>query len=133
MRMYAVAKLEGGYPDIPRTEVNPYPYVGHVLVKEKGGWGLYLFSGTKAQLLAIGGLPNVLPLVGMTENGEIKYPELDDTIIPAVRNKLNNWLSSKGYPNVPAGWKYRQVLRELRDRFDLTQEELDVTWVKDET
>jgi len=122
--MYAISKMSNGLPDTGATA-----YHGHVLLKELGQYGLYMFSGSGAQLSGLGGLANVVPLVGMTDDGTARYPELENTISAGARTKMNNWLTARGYPNVPAGWTYRRLLNELLQRFGLDTEEGN--WIKD--
>jgi hypothetical protein len=40
------------------------------------------------------------------------------TIAPAIRTRLNTWLTNRGYPNIPAGWTYRRVVREIFERIN---------------
>ncbi len=126
--MFAVCTMEGGSPKID-TSVTPYH--GHVLSGQLGQYGAYLFSGTNAQLIALNALPNVIGIVAVTNNGDVHWTELDNTIAAGVRTKLNTWLTNNGKPTIPAGWTNRQVIlalfRHLRPSFDWNQD-----WVKDE-
>lgn len=107
----------------PNIDSVATPYTGYVLCGQVAGWGAYLISGTGAQLLAIDALPGVVGLVAVTESGDKKWPELDGEIASAVRTKINNWLSNRGWPTIPLGWTYKRVVREIftriSDRFDL--------------
>lgn len=47
---------------------------------------------------------------------DLELPELDDVIPNAVRLRINAWLTSRGYPNVPAGWTFKQLLVAIRQR-----------------
>ena len=39
------------------------------------------------------------------------------TVIPdGIRTKINTWLANRGYPTVPVGWTYRQLLIAIRNR-----------------
>jgi len=127
MWMYAVVKMQGGSP-IVDTEIAPYH--GFVHIAQKGIYGIYLFSGTLAQLVEIGKLPTVIPLVAMTDDGISKYTELNDTIIPYVRNKANVWLANLELPLIPEGWTYKKLLTKLVDVFEVT--DIGGNWVKDE-
>ena len=124
--MYAVVKMQGGTPVVD-TELAPYH--GFVHIAQKGNYGVYLFSGTGAELVEVGKLPTVVPLVGMTDDGISKYTELSDTIIPYVRNKANAWLTELELPLIPEGWTYRQLLTKLVDVFEVT--DIGGYWVKD--
>jgi len=121
MKMFCLVKMKGGEPDVNSAVT---PYYGYVHAADVAGWGAYLFSGTTAQLTAINALPNVYGICAVTESGNVKWAELDGVISSAVRTKINNWLTARGYPTIPAGWTYRQVVnaifKRLNDRFDLT-------------
>lgn len=90
-------------------------------ISNPGGWSAYLVSGSAAQLQAINALASVVGIVAVSE-GDVRWPELDGTISSGVRTKMNTWLSARGYPNIPAGWSYRQVIlavfRKLNDAYD---------------
>ncbi len=129
MWLYAVTNLNAGQPVI-----NGLPLAGYVLAAGPiSNYGLYLFSGTAAQLTAIGQLSNVYPLCAMTDDGLVRWRELDDTIASGVRTKLNNWLSAHGRPTIPAGWTYRQVLIKLVEYIKRQNDDWTLlgTWVKD--
>jgi len=131
MWLYAVTEMVGGQPNI-----NNLPLTGYALSAGPfgaGNWSLYLFSGTLAQLTAIGSLANVLPLAGMTDNGIIKWPELNNTITTAIRNKWNTWLTARGKPTIPAGWTYKQILIKAVEYIKRLDDDwsLDGCWVKD--
>jgi hypothetical protein len=119
-KLFCIVPIVGGAPDVDPSVT---PYKGYVLCDQVGGFGAYLFSGTGAQLTALNALPQVVGIVAVTENGGTKWAELDGTIAPAVRTKLNTWLTNRGYPNIPAGWSYRQVInavyQRVNDRFSL--------------
>jgi len=137
--MLAIVDMAGGLPNVDPAVT---PYVGHNLIWQIGGangYGLYMFSGLVAQLTALNALSQVRGLVVMTDNGVVKWAELDNVITTAHRTKLNTWLTARGYPNIPAGWTYRQVvraiIRRLRAYGDDTDEFADSvlngTWVAD--
>lgn len=118
MKAFAIVPMTDGDPDIA------LPYHGHVFCDRFAGRGAYLISGTGAQLTAIDALPGVIGIVAVTESGDVRWPELDGIIGEAVRAKVNTWLSGHGWPTIPAGWRYRQVVvavyRRFNDRFDLS-------------
>jgi len=106
----------GSDPQVSREDT---PYHGHVHIGNiNHEVGAYIFSGTAAQLAAINSLPGIVGLVAVTENGAVRWAELDNVIGAAVRTKLNNWLTARGYPNIPAGWIYRRVVREVFQRLN---------------
>lgn len=87
-----------------------------------GRWGCYLFAGTAAQLQAINALASVVGIVAVTESGDVRWPELDGTISSAVRTRLNTFASARGWPTIPSGASYRQVVlavfRRLNAQYD---------------
>ena len=120
MKMFCLVKMRGGEPDLNPTVT---PYYGYVHAASVGEWGAYLFSGTAAQLTAINALSDVYGIVVVTESGNVKWAELDGVIAATVRNRLNAWLTARGYPTIPAGWTYKQVVnaifKRLNPLFDL--------------
>lgn len=42
--------------------------------------------------------------------------DLDNVIPVLIRTKINAWLTNHGYPTVPAGWTYRQLLQAIKAR-----------------
>lgn len=119
MKAFAIIRMTDGTPDIG------LPYHGHVFCDRVGQWGAYLISGTGAQLQAINGLSHVYGIVDVTEGGNVRWAELDGVCAAAVRNRLNTWLTSRGYPTIPAHWTYRQIVmaiyKRLNAHFDLAQ------------
>lgn len=106
----------------PNVDFAATPVKGYCLGAHLGAWGCYLLSGTGAQLVALNALPNVYGICAVTEAG-VRWAELDGVIAPAVRTRLNTWLTARGYPNIPVSWTYKQVVvavyKRLNDRFDL--------------
>jgi len=119
-KLFAIVPIDGAFPAIDRSVT---PYNGYILADQVGNYGAYLFSGTGAQLIALNALPNVVGIVAVTQNGDVRWAELDGTITPAVRTKLNTWLTNRGYPSIPAGWTNRQVVdavfKRINPNFDL--------------
>jgi len=99
MRAYALTNMVNGNPDF-----GGLPFYGFVLLAHLSNYsfGIYEVSGTAAQLTAINNLTNVYRICTIAE--------LDDVITSARRTRINSWLTARGYPNIPAGWSYRQVL-----------------------
>ena len=100
MRAFAIIEMRGEKPDIDR-EVTPFG--GYCIGAHQGIYGLYFVSGTAAQLTAVAALPNVWRICTLAE--------MDDVITTARRNKMNEWLTAQGWPTIPAGWTYGQVVR----------------------
>lgn len=115
-KMYAIVTMVGGAPDtgalIAGQDFNGFVHCGSL-----GQYGAYIFSGSGAQLIALDALATVVGLAAMTEAGAVKWPELDNTIAAGKRTKLNNWLTARGYANVPVGWTYRQAVMAIWIRF----------------
>lgn len=124
MKAFVLIRMRGGRPDID-FEQTPIP--GYVLADQirNTGWGAYLVSGTGVQLLALDALPQVVGIVAVTEDGNVKWGELENPVDANVRQKLNTWLSSQSHPTIPDGWSNRRVVREIYERanahFDLDQ------------
>jgi len=115
-KAFLVSTISNGIPNF-----SDLPHTGNVLCAKTpgGGYGIYVVTGTGAQLVAINALPHVIGLCSVTEGGgDGRWPELEDVILPAVRTKLNTWLTARGYPNIPAGWTYRHVIREICQRLN---------------
>ncbi len=113
-KAYAVVRMSGGLPELDAATT---PYYGYCLGAHAGGWGLYVISGTAAQLTAINALAHVYGIASLAA--------LDNALSDAVRNRLNTWLADRGYPTIPAGWTGRQVVlwlyKRVNDAFDLSQ------------
>jgi len=119
----------GGLPNIPAST----PVKGWAHFDSIAGYGAYLFSGTAAQLTALNALPNVIGFVAMTgtADDEKEWPELDMVIAAGVRTKINTWLTARGYPTLPAGWTYKQVVRAVYQRFNGRADPLEAVFVTD--
>ena len=116
MKAFAIIQMVGGSLNV---DAGVTPYKGYSLAAElPRQWGLYLFSGTAAQLIALDALPQVYGLVAMTEDTTVRWSQLNNTISSAHRTKLNTWLTARGYPNIPAGWTYRQVVQAIYQRMN---------------
>jgi len=82
-----------------------------------GQWGLYSITGKTADVSAWIAKPTIYPLAYRTRTGQLRWAEQDETIDPAIRTRLNTWLTARGYNTIPAGWTKRQVVQALVDRF----------------
>jgi len=119
-KLFTLIRMAGSDPELSR-EVTPY--IGHVHIGDLNQqWGVYMVSGTGAQLVAINALPQVVGIVAVTESGGVKWGELDSVIASAIRTKLNTWLANRGYPIIPTSWTNRQVVqavfKRLNGKFD---------------
>lgn len=127
-KLFAVVNMQGGAPDTGAL-IAGRDYKGYTHCTTFGQFGVYLFAGTGAQLTALDALPTVIGLVAMTQAGDVRWGELDTTITLARRNRLNTWLTARGFPTIPAGWSYRQVVMALVRRgfpdFDLNLNDLE--------
>ncbi len=116
-------KMVDGQPDINQGIT---PYRGYVFCDKIGNWGAYLISGTVTQLTAIIALSEVVGIVTVTDGRS----ELNNIIVPNIRTKLNNKLTELGKPNIPDGWTYRKIVKEVFKRFN-SHFNLDIFDVKD--
>lgn len=135
----AIVDMQGGAPNINEFQT---PYTGIVYIFSVGGpngFGLYLIGGSVAQLTALNALAQVRGLAVMTDSGATHWAELGNTITTAQRTKLNTWLTARGYPTIPVGWSYRQIIRAIIRRMRSFGEDTDAfadqilmgTWVAD--
>ena len=99
MKAYAIVEMSNGNPNVDFTAT---PISGYCLGAVQGTYGLYLVAGTAAQLVALAALPNVWRVCTLAE--------IDDVITTARRTSMNQWLTAQGWPNIPAGWTYRQIV-----------------------
>ncbi len=127
--MWAFGLVQGP-PGSPQIDMTVTPYAGHVYVGSIAGWGGYLISGTLAQLQALQATPQVVGIAMLTSNDTAKWKELDAVITPAMKVKLNTWLTARGWPTIPAGWTARQIInfamKRLNPNFKIENE-----WVTD--
>jgi hypothetical protein len=117
----AVIKQEGGLPVIAQAEP---PYTNYVSMGDlPAGFGLYMVSDTGPRLIAADAIPGVYGICALTKDGDVVWAELDNVITPAMRLKINSWLTAHGFPTIPATWTNRQVvvaiLKRINDKFDL--------------
>ncbi len=117
---FAICRMAGGLPDI---DFEATPVHGYTLGGVVGNFGAYLFSGTGAQLTTLNALPQIVGICVMTTTGDVRWAELDGKTATAIRNKLNTWLTTRGYPTIPITWTYRQVVKaiyqRMNNKFDL--------------
>ena len=127
--LFAICDMIGGLPNIPAST----PVKGWAHFDSLGQYGAYLFSGTAAQLVALNALPNVVGLVAMMgkADNDKEWLELDGAIAPAVRTKINNWLTARARPTIPAGQTYKQVVRTIFRHFHATADPLEAVFVTD--
>lgn len=127
MWAFAICKCDSGSP-VPDEQATPFH--GYACTGRAGNYGAFLVSGSLAQLQAINALPEVYGICLLTTGG-VRWGELDNTITPALRTRINIWLAARGYATIPAGWTNRQVVlavcRRLNPDFDLRY-----WWVKDQ-
>jgi len=128
MKAFAIIRMSGGQPEInPET----HPYHGYVLADVIPGtnYGAYLVSGTPGQLQDINSLSHVLGICGVTEDGNIRWAELDGVCAAQTRDRINTWLENHNHPTIPDGWTYRRIIKEIYkranehfdlDRFDIS-------------
>ncbi len=120
-KRFAISTQVGGAPVINTSDSSTLPYTpcrGWVQCGTIGQYGGYLFSGTASQLQAINALSNVYGLCAMTDTGTVCWAELDGTVTTAFRNKANLWLTARGWPTIPAGATWRQVVLAVFKRLN---------------
>ena len=85
-------------------KIGGFSFIGNVK-----GWGAFLVYGTQAMLVELDGLPGVL--------GIARKKDLLKIVSPVVRTKINTWLTNNSFPNFPATWTNKKLIRELFRRF----------------
>jgi len=110
MKMFCIVKKTSSDPELDRTLT---PYTGHGYIGAFGQWAGYIISGTKSQLQAINALPQVYGLAYVTEAEGAHWTELDNAIAPAMRNKVNTWLTANAQAIIPAGWTNKKVIKAI--------------------
>ena len=129
-QLFCLIRMAGSDPELDRA-VTPF----HGVVKCGTGdvnrqWAAYLVSGTGAELVAIDALPQVVGIVGVSKNGDVRWGELDGMIAPAKRTEISTWLAARGFPTIPAGWTYKQVVLAIYKRLS-PDYKLDTTDVEE--
>jgi len=107
MKAFLVTRMIGGVPDF-----SGLPHTGNVLCAKTPTtlqYGIYIVTGTAAQVTAINALAQVVPLCAITHPDFDNWPEMEGVINATVRTQLNTWLTKYSLPNIPANWIYRQV------------------------
>jgi hypothetical protein len=90
MRCFALIHTTGGVPEL---DAEATPYHGYVLCAQQQDWGIYLVSGTKAQLDAIAALPATKAIqIVQVSQAEERFPELKATMV--AKPALTSWLST---------------------------------------
>lgn len=123
MKAFAIIRMTNGAPDIENLPIHGFVLAFHL---PNYSWGGYLISGTSAQLNALNSLSQVFGIVAVTQSGDVKWAELEGVCPVAVRNRLNTWLGNNGYPNIPSGWTYKRIIREI---FQRTNEHFDLSTI----
>ena len=82
------------------------------LLAEQGDFGLYLVSGTAAELTALDASPQCAGGVALA------WPAVNVAIPNAIRLRINAWLAARGLPTVPSGWTWLQLLRRVKANWD---------------
>jgi hypothetical protein len=116
MKAFLITSIIAGHPDFSRK-----PFKGCVLcaITPNREHGIYIVTGTAGQIAALNALSQVYAICAVTAPANAPtWPELNDVITVAKRTRINTWLTSRGYPTIPAGWTYRQVIRTLCRRLN---------------
>ena len=126
MKAFLLIRVVNNAPDIPQAILDAGP-INWVLCDIRGTTpplGAYLMAAKGAQLLALNNLPFCLGIVGVTENGDVHWGELEGEAAQEVIDRLNTWLTNNGFDvQIPDGWTYDRLVRRVfeffNDRFDL--------------
>jgi len=149
-RSFMVLPMQGGSPVI---DTSKNPYFGHVLIEVYKTTGLYMVTGSTAQLEALGKADKVQPIVKVTdtkptavavgneeplekkargaEDTVKAWAELDTKPVKADTDKLNTLLTAESAasvkPTVSEAMTYREVITKM-----VTNPKWEVEyWVKD--
>jgi len=124
MKCFALMRMIDGQPDLP---VQAQGQVNYSLCDRIGstGWGAYLCAATGANLTLLDEQwSGFVGIVAVTENGDVRWGELDNPCSESVRERINTWLENHNLPTISESWTNRQVVREIYLRanahFDLS-------------
>ena len=112
MKAFVIMRQDHGNPDIDfefAREVDGELMGGWGFIGNVGVWGAYIVYGTGAMLLELGGTTGAIGIC--TKN------QLDNTVRAAVRTTLNTWLTNNDYPNFPADWTNRRLIKAIFKHF----------------
>lgn len=128
--MWAIAVIKKEDGDAIIFAANP-PYSNASFMGDLPGvFGLYLVSDTQARLIAADSIAGVYGICLLTDDGTVKWAQLENTITPAMRTKINSYLTAHGYPTIPAGWTNRQAVKAILNRIN-PDWRLEDFWVKE--
>lgn len=116
MKAFCLMRMVDGQPDLPAQAQGR---VNYVLCDRIGStnWGAYLCAATGPDLQDLDTLwAGFVGIVAVTEDGDVRWGELDNPCDDTARAKINNWLTVHNYPTIPDGWTNRQVVREIYRR-----------------
>jgi hypothetical protein len=110
MKAFMVVKMSGGVPDFSNLT-----YSGRVLCAKTPdqAWGIYIVTGTPAQITAINALSQVYALCTVKDDDIFSWSEMTIVLSTTVRNQLNTWLAGYNDQLIPATWTYGQVCTYL--------------------
>lgn len=132
--MYALAviKQNGGLPVIAQVAAPSVPYTNYTSLGDlPGNFGLYLVADTQARLIAADAIPGVYGICLVTQDGDVKWAQLDNVITPAMRTKINTFLTANGFSTIPTAWTNRKAVLAILNRIN-PNFSLDDFWVVDQ-
>lgn len=101
-----------GAPDIG-TGWHRWAHVGDL----PGAYAIYIVVASGVQLTAIEAMPGVVG-GAVVSNGSVRWSQLDEPLQPALRTKLNTWLTNRGLPTVGSNFTLLQLVRRAASEFD---------------
>lgn len=90
-----------------------------------GPWALFFVVGSGAQLTAIDNHTNCIAGLLVTSDGVNRFPELDQVVPVAFRNKANPWLTARGLPTIGASVTLLQLIRRVKAAWDYGDADLN--------
>ena len=126
MKAFALIRMEGGLPDLPQALHDSGETFNYTLCDAipGTGWGAYLCAARGPVLLQLDeDYVGFVGIVAVSEDGAVRWGELENPCSEAVRARLNAWLEARSLPTIPPAWTNRQVVRAIYERanarFDL--------------
>ena len=130
-KAFALIRMNGGTPDLPQALYDAGEVFNYTLCDVFPGtnWGCYLCAASGAVLKDLDDLyGGFIGIVGVTDDGTVRWGELDDPGDSTIRDRLNTWLANNGRPPIPDNWTNRQIVQAIFERantrFDLKKIEI---------
>jgi len=125
MHAFALIRMTDGQPDLPAQAQGRVNWVLCDRIPTTN-WGAYLVAATGPDLQALDTQwAGFIGVVAVSDDGDVRWGELENPCADAVRDRLNTWLEAHNQPTIPEAWTNRQVVRAIYERanahFDLQQ------------